>query len=381
DDVPLELLHIVARMTAKNPAERFQSPQEVIASLKQIAAATESVSTDSVTAVQTPVVPLSQTSFAKFSLGGALLLALMLIGGIVLNGFGPDSLSKQSHVDLSAELTAIQIALGEQFSVEHRSEDEIQVTLIRGDGPFDLSKLATIESEKDVVFSTVGQKINKSSFDPNVFEQLTKIKWVELHDCRLSDISWLGRLPDLQKLVLHDCELNDNFPVLKNIRTLYVFLTNATDDNIASIPKGSLIESLVVESPSVTNRSLERIANFKNLRYLGLRDDPRVTAEGLATLSGHKTLERIEIRSKDLDSVAPFLGMPKLEELDLEGSSIDDEDLREIATMKNIRRLNINNTQVTIEGVNKHLWKMESLESVKFRHRRIIYHPRNSAAP
>ncbi|PAY16788.1 hypothetical protein CKO51_24925 [Rhodopirellula sp. SM50] len=76
DDVPEELTSVVARMTAKNPDDRFQTPAEVAATLSQF------VETGKATSAEEPQTAKSK-GFGKFLIGASLLGIAALL--IVLN--------------------------------------------------------------------------------------------------------------------------------------------------------------------------------------------------------------------------------------------------------------------------------------------------------
>ena len=80
EDIPAELENIIHRMTAKNPAERFQSPQEVAVALKPFA--------NELTTVSKPQPAPQKTQAAGGSIvrwiGAAILIAMLGAGGLLL---------------------------------------------------------------------------------------------------------------------------------------------------------------------------------------------------------------------------------------------------------------------------------------------------------
>lgn len=77
DDVPEEVQRIVNRMIAKDPAERFQSPEEVADALRKI---------DFGSPPPVPTDPTSMSLTARAFFGGALLLLVAIIGLLALYG-------------------------------------------------------------------------------------------------------------------------------------------------------------------------------------------------------------------------------------------------------------------------------------------------------
>ncbi|MFP6768392.1 MAG: twin-arginine translocase subunit TatC, partial [Planctomycetaceae bacterium] len=136
------------------------------------------------------------------------------------------------------------------------------------------------------------------------------------------------------------------------------------------------LDSLVFSGPKFTDEHLRRLAGFKKLRVLDLRNssitddgltalvsltnlqvlnlaDTKITNAGLETLAGLKTLKTLLISSPEIDdgAMASITSHSGLEVLNLVGTRISDDGLEKLDRLKTLQSLFLSGNDITDKGL------------------------------
>ena len=145
----------------------------------------------------------------------------------------------------------------------------------------------------------------------------------------------LNKAPNLQKLMLNDCEFNnDSMKVLgqqglKNLKELNLHATRVGDEGIAEL-KNLPISTLNISDTCITDEGMQHIKSMKNLQVLNL-DYGMVGNEGIKA----------------------FKDMPSLRSVSLKGTSLNDDAIPELAKAQQLMVLNLEDTKLTPAGIQK----------------------------
>lgn len=150
---------------------------------------------------------------------------------------------------------------------------------------------------------------------------LSTLKYLNLRDCGVEDLTFLSELSNLEYLNLHS---NTNIQDINPIK----HLTN--------------LETLILVDVPLQGQE-DLLANLQNLSYLNLRNTGLTDITFLAELDG---LEYLNLHSNsDIQSIAPLAGLSNLEDLILRDVPINDQS-EHLAGLSHLRSLNIRNTGI-----------------------------------
>ncbi|MBI2825595.1 MAG: hypothetical protein HYX69_13005 [Planctomycetia bacterium] len=163
-------------------------------------------------------------------------------------------------------------------------------------------------------------------------------------DHKVTD-AWLARLAGLKTLrafrVINNCDISDEglkiLAGLANLEEVFVSGDAITDDGLAHLGRLSRLKKLGLDA-AISDAGLAHLAGAAKLESLNVVS-PKLTGAGLATLPAESLTE--------LQLMGPF----------------DDDGLKAAARFKNLKRLYINNTEVTDAGL-AHIEGLDQLESV-----------------
>lgn len=204
-----------------------------------------------------------------------------------------NSLEELSLFEQSLE--ALDIPLPEGFWQERYQKSSISVS--------------SLEKEKRMM-------LQEKAIDCTPFAYMANMKELILHDCHLTNLDALARMPQLKTLIFGRCVIEG----------------------------GNL--SVLSESPG--------------LKELGLN---MMSGAGLAKLSGLKPLKRLQVRALtdiEIEELAPFTG---LQELSIENMGLRDAAF--IGGMKNLKKLDLYNSQLINLDFLSHLTKLTEFKLTK----------------
>lgn len=188
----------------------------------------------------------------------------------------------------------------------------------------------------------------------------------------------LSPLSKLEADSIHSIEFNIRLPIkaqlqyikgLTSLRWLYIRSCAITDEQIQHISTLTNLESIHCSAygtdAGITDKSMVVFRNMHKLRSLDLRGN-HVTDEGLRELSLCNSLESLSLDGTDVTGVGleSLLLLPNLHTLSLgaydEGAPVDDEGMKVISQLTQLRSLNLSGTLVTDEGL-KHIGTLQNL--------------------
>ncbi len=182
----------------------------------------------------------------------------------------------------------------------------------------------------------------------NAIKQWRGLKRLDVRGTRVADgaLAVAGQLPALESLDVANTAITDsgldNLVSLTRLKHLAIGRSRLGDSAAASIRFLNTLESLDLSGPRAANRNQNAAAG-------NMAD---VLVRAIAELAGLRVLKlgHSNIDGTGLATLAPALG--KLEQLGLEGcSKVDDEALRTIAKWSSVRRLDVQDTKTSREGL------------------------------
>jgi hypothetical protein len=136
---------------------------------------------------------------------------------------------------------------------------------------------------------------------------------------------------------------------VSTLETLAVHAQEVTDEGVRHLSRMRKLRGLFLWAPKVTDRGAKSLAKLEDLDGLSLHDT-QVTDDGLMSLCSltnlsklrvtqqTRSLKRRQITDKGVYHVSRFT---KLTDLSLDGNRITDQGLMQLASLQNLRRLDV----------------------------------------
>jgi Leucine-rich repeat (LRR) protein len=150
-----------------------------------------------------------------------------------------------------------------------------------------------------IVETAIRKELNKPTGELTK-EDLTKLKWVNLEDTKITDtgLKEVAKLVKFTELDLDRTNITDvglkEIVGMKNLVDLDLFGTQITDAGLKELAKKGNLTWLGLVKTGISDKGLKEMANLKNLTYLDARGCPQITAAQIAEL--RKALPKCEIR-------------------------------------------------------------------------------------
>ena len=122
------------------------------------------------------------------------------------------------------------------------------------------------------------------------------------------------------------------------------------DDDLVDLEGATSLESLALRSDGITDDGLSHLVKLTNLRSLDLAARS-ITGGGLRHLRGMTHLRKLTLRSPKIGSLVEIKPLAGLEALDLDDTSIDDDDLAIVAGIKGLKVLSLAYTRIGDAGL------------------------------
>lgn len=124
------------------------------------------------------------------------------------------------------------------------------------------------------------------------------------------------------------------------------------DSEFNEVLKLDWLETLIIDKGILTDRSIERLPSFKNLRHLRLRLSP-ITDEGMKSISNVKSLWYLNLPHAKCSSkgVAYLQALPSLRQLRLGSSELSNGVAEQIATLHSLRSLHLIGVPIDDDGL------------------------------
>ena len=128
-------------------------------------------------------------------------------------------------------------------------------------------------------------------------------------------------------------DINELFNLRKftNLKSASFSNSDLNDEGLSFLSTLIQIENLNLQSTQITNNGTKYLKKFENLKYLRLKDNPQLTN----------------------DCIYNLIAMKNLQELQIQETLINQEGLKKIVEMKNIKNIIIDvwNNNFTYEGL------------------------------
>lgn len=224
-----------------------------------------------------------------------------------------------SQIQLKKEENVVNFLERTGATVTRNGEDELSWREMHGDGVGAWEEV-DFQVKKHLTNDIDSVSLDGASFNPQ-------------------QIYVLDRLPSLTSIYCYRCPVDDKMAgaigKLTQLETVDIGASNITNDGLASL-SGLNLSDLDISETAVTD---------------------------LSAIAGMTRLESLDLRGLDIQGQLKALsGMTNLRHLFLDGSSVRDEDLRQISHLTSLEFVHLNNTGVGNDGVS-HLVGLQRLEN------------------
>jgi hypothetical protein len=160
----------------------------------------------------------------------------------------------------------------------------------------------------------------------------------------VDSLAALARCPSVRELVVPKMAgLDDTLSrvaKVKHVLSLRIRGVDANDDDVSALAGMKNLEFLdLSRNPKVTDAGIAALAGLENLRYLNLTNT-RVTGTGLKDRADMASLYQLNLTDCPVtdESLAPIPRFPKLEELLIGGTEVTDKGLMNLIGWHSLRR-------------------------------------------
>lgn len=342
-DVPPVLVHIIARMLHREPAQRFQTPAEVEVVLQSFVSSPRELQVQTVVAT-----PIPTDSTLQAEADDTLNLFVGHLGTKAQST--PTGRRKKSIWPVAVSIgTALAIVCGVLFALSKEQglvspsspqltgDDSSDAPAVPPDPP-GLNQPPPTDNGTSgpgilmlpSAFSNPDVKVahwaltTASQIEIQIGEESRELKRVE--DIPTGEFSVVGL--DLHGLQSVSDEVLDNLKLATRLRTLNL------------------------SGGAVTDKHLDRISGLKHVASLDL-SNTMVTSEGMPLIASMSELSRLRLRYTEVSSegVEALTELSQLRRLDLEGTNVSDAIADVIPQLSELAELNLKHTRVTPDAI------------------------------
>jgi serine/threonine protein kinase len=354
-DIPPVLVHIVARMLHRDPAQRFQTPAEVAAVLEAFAADPKSLEPQS-EVEPTPAPALNLPSLdAQADETLNIFVADLNSEAVVVSE--PAVTSRPIVRRSKKSVWALVISLGTAFTM-------ICIVLFvfsQDAGPPDKPSSTESKTSKKEASTEPGSKTagDESGNPKSTTRDLFPLRPPS------SFLSTGNALTDWARETAREIRIQtaSGESVVKaadplpqgNYSLVGIDLSGVqilSSDDFRQLVSGESIRHLNVSGSRLKDFQLRQIVRLKKLRFLDI-GNTMVTDEGLEFLEKCSNLETLRLRYDDIGDagLATLTDLDGLTNLDLEGTNITDAAVTSLASLRSLTRLNLKYTVLTEPAV------------------------------
>ncbi|MEX2287437.1 MAG: protein kinase [Planctomycetaceae bacterium] len=396
-DVPEQLVNVLKRLLAKDPADRYATPAELVAALQPFGCAEDltrfayaidqddSGSAKPVSRRQNAP-PISRSmSLTKVPITGAQSDTQVeqerqpasrpphkvMMSTPALGSFGrtrPLSMAKRSRRRLNAIFTRPVVLLGALAALAIAAaiiivvKDKSGKTVARFEVPDGQSVTIENAAAADGPIGKQPAGPANQDFDRRAAEWVLSLGGrVEVRLAHGNQtVGPGGNLPieafQLQQVNLNDKEVPDaalaNLEGLAGLVSLHLYNTPVTDAGLVHLKGMKNLKELNLLRTKITDAGLTYLKSLNGLVFLSLGRTP-VTDDGLANLQGLTDLERLDLsHTRVTDACVQRLqSFPKLKDLNLAYTKVTDAGLIRLSGMTSLEGLHLEGTTVTDTGL------------------------------
>jgi len=362
---PGHLEDIIAKMLAKDPADRYQSMSELTGELIDVQKVIAQQSASAWSKMRVLRLNKEQRNLFMLMLGSLATLGTVAITSISFIKVVHDSQS--THITkaiLSNPLGAANIVSDAKVTERrklspyismNKADDELLRTF------FDVDTGITRMDLADNNVSSLGVPyIALQKSVESLHLEGTKIKD--------SDLTYIANMPKLERLYLDSTAVTDegvkHLANMTSLEKLSLENTSVADKGIASLTKLNLSE-LHLSNTRVRAEGLTSIAKFSKLKHLDLGAYFPKGDKNLIALAANKELEWLDLRDseiavEDLDEVAQISSLCKLV---LANCKIEEGAITALETLPNLKTLDLSFTNFSLSKLEE-LVKLPALDTL-----------------
>jgi len=356
-ELPPVLVHIVAKMLHRDPAQRFQTPVEVAAVLEAFAVDPQSLEVQPEPEPTPPLVGLD-------------LPTLDAQADDTLNIFVAD-LNSEAVVVYEPAVTSRPVIRRRRKTVMPLVVSLGTVFALVGIGLFALSQGEGLPDKKSSTKSALAKKKETTKSDKDddsdSEDQTATSRDLAALPPPASFLSTGDPLTDWARAAAQELRIETDAgesvvkasdPLPKDKFTIVgVDLSGVqilTADDLRTLVSGKSIRHLSVSGSRLKDFQLRQIARLKELRFLDI-GNTMVTDEGLEPLSRCKNLTSLQLPYVSVgdSGIAKLATLSSLSSLNLEGTDITDAAIKSLTSLGNLTRLNLKHTALTEEAVDQ----------------------------
>lgn len=393
---PELLEEVQVKMLAKEPGDRYQSMQELIADLIK---------------VQKAYVAATSSGKKKLRLGrnfqenrqlylvslaavASLIFSTAWIGQIAQHAEQESEQRSYEQITVTPQQPSLSILQRKQQEMERQEvwkvadkskvDDKFMQTFLDFDiGINELDMIGTRITNNGLLYVSLQKHLtrlrlaNTEVTDTGLkfLQLLPRLNTLNLDDTQVTDagMKFLQPMRALRTLSLSGTRISDEGLKLiqhLHLRNLHLVETNTGDTGLAAISNIRSLETLELKrAKGVTDKGVASLARLPRLRVLDL-ERTFVTDEGLRHLSMMPSLAQIDLEADHITvrGLAMLAKLPRLTALDLNGTEFDDSWVSVLSGFHKLNRLELKSTDITDDGVallTKALPNLEHLELAK----------------
>jgi serine/threonine protein kinase len=339
-EVPPGLEAVVARMTAKDPADRYATPAAVAEALAPFCAA------------EPPRPPRGRKRRRWLVAAGLALLAAGLLAGAIFFRLRTD----RGEVVVKGDDNSLELTI-RRFPepVPEVSEEEALQAIQRLGGRIGRDEQVPDKPVRIVILGGT----NVTDADLRVLAAFKQLRSLDLGRTQVTDegLKHLTGLTGLTSLTLPQTQVTDagmeSVGQLKQLQGLDLGFTAVGDAGLKRLTGLTELHTLVLHRTRVTDAAMADVGRLKHLVFLSL-GETAITDAGLEPLAELKELTNLilfttpGVGDEGMKSAAQ---MERLISIDLRGTQVTDAGLRELAGCKGLVSLQVGCPKVTDDGV------------------------------
>lgn len=358
---PVQLEELMSKVLAKVPVDRFQSMNELLASLIDVQ---KVVVANDGSRKRSRFFKLNRDQRQLLLVSIAAAFSLLSVAGTALL-YG-NSVHKSTRSKPVAGLSASnvearidKVLAREKYHINrYLRSDVMDDAFVKAFYDIDLGI-----GEIDLGDSRITDKSLQSiSLQKN-------LKTLKLGNTGVTDTSmpFLALLPQLSEINLSRTDVTDkcasDLAKIPKLKILSLSHTKFSDSGVAKLANLPLT-NLSLSRTNVTDEGLHSIAKFKTLRLLHLSECDGITGPGLAALVA-LPIEDLEVDYTKIgdQGLIEISHLPTLEILDISGVSFTAKGIAALSNLQSLRTLNMSESEINVDII-KELGRMPSLASL-----------------